>query len=59
MDYCYSAVENKKLLDCIERISVHSSNMILKVQGGKIAVKENMLSHFKENLKRQGFVLDE
>ena len=33
--------------------------MILKVQGGKIAVKENMLSHFKENLKRQGFVLDE
>ena len=52
-------VENKKLLDYIERISVNSSNMILKVQGGKIAVKENMLSNLKENLKRQGFFLDE
>ena len=52
-------LENKKLLDYIEEYAFYNTGNILKVQGGKIAVKENMLSYFKENLKRHGFVLDE
>ena len=54
---CYNI--HKKLLDYIEEYSSYNSSYVLKVQGGKIAVKENMLSYFKENLKRHGFVLDE
>ena len=52
-------IENKKLLDYIKEYAFYNTGNILKVQGGKIAVKENMLSYFKENLKRHGFVLDE
>ena len=52
-------VENKKLLDYIEEYSSYNSSYVLKVQGGKIAVKSNMLSFFKETLKRQGFILEE
>ena len=52
-------VENKKLLDYIEEYSAYNSSFVLKVQGGKIAVKSNMLSFFKETLKRQGFILEE
>ena len=52
-------VENKKLLDYIEEYSAYNSSFVLKVKGGKIAVKSNMLSFFKETLKRQGFILEE
>ena len=51
-------MENKRLIKSIEEFIFYNPGKVLKVQGGKIAVKNKNLDYFKEYLKRNGFVLD-
>ena len=51
-------MENKRLIKYIEEFIFYNPGKVLKVQGGKIAVKNKNLDYFKEYLKRNGFVLD-